>query len=163
MFGILGVSMKKISILLILIIVLSMSLSAREGRYGSGSTKILIAFEPTRFKTRLIDGLIEELDDGSTSILVVNHMKRGLDGVNASDFDVVFISNSGVTAKVRPEVSRWIEANGNPDNVIVHTTQRTGWTPDLQVDSVTSASLKKDDEISDLISDFAGRIRNLLP
>jgi hypothetical protein len=155
--------MKKISILLILLIVLAAAAGAQEGRYGSGEREILIAFEPTRFKKELISGLLEELDDGGFSILVVNHQKKGLEGLKAADFDVVFISNSGATAKVRPDVSRWVAANGHPDNVIVHTTQRTQWTPKLEVDSVTSASLRKKDEIADLVREFAGRIRSRLP
>lgn len=155
--------MKKICFLLLILVSVSVAAGAQEGRYGNGDRKILIAFEPTRFKKELINGLIEELDDGSSSILVVNHQKKGLEGLRASDFDVVFISNSGATAKVRPDVSRWALDNGNPDNVIVHTTQRTQWTPQLEVDSVTSASLRKKDEIADLVSEFAGRIRDRLP
>ncbi len=155
--------MKKRSIVFLFLALSVLAVAAQEGDYGAGDKRILIAFEPTRFKKALVEEMIALLNDGSATLKVVNHMKKGLEGQDASDFDVVFITNSGATAKVRPDVSRWVEANGHPDNVIVHTTQRTRWTPQLQVDSVTSASLKKGRETEALAVDFVQRIRDRLP
>ena len=46
--------------------------------------------------------------------------------------------------------------------MIVHTTQRTVWTPKVEVDSVTSASLRKKDEILALAEDLCGRILKII-
>ena len=156
--------MKNISLLLLIFMVSTAAVFAQEGEYGKGSTKILIAFEPTRFKKALVEDMVALLDDGSRSILVVNHQKKGLEGLRSEDFDVVFISNSGAMAKVRPDVTSWLEANGtDPSNVIVHTTQRTVWTPQIEVDSITSASMKKKDEIGSMAKDLVQRIIDRQP
>ena len=156
--------MKKNFCIFVFLIILIVSAASQEGVYGTGDTKILLAFEPTRFKKDLMENMIRILDDGSHTVQVVNHKKAGLEGLRSEDFDAVFITNSGAMAKVRPDVTAWLDDNGgNPLNVIVHTTQRTVWTPDVDVDSVTSASLRKKDEIELMAEDLAGRILSLIP
>jgi hypothetical protein len=137
---------------------------AQSGEYGDseGTTKVLIAYENTRFKTNLVDGLIEDLSRDGFYIKVVDHQNGELEGINPTDYDVVFITNSGVTAKVRSQVSDWLASAGQPENVIVHTTQRSAWTPAIEVDSVTSASLRKSDEIEALVKEYGTLIRNKL-
>jgi len=120
--------------------------------------RVLIAKENTRYKSRLIDTLIEKLDDGTVAITVADHQRGELDGLNPRDFDAVFITNSGAQAKVRPDVMRWLNANSaNDDNVVLHTTQITDWDPPVQVDSITSAS--KNSNIDDISDDIIRRIR----
>jgi hypothetical protein len=120
--------------------------------------RVLIAKENTRYKSRLIDTLIEKLDDGTVSITVADHQRGELDGLDPRDFDAVFITNSGAQAKVRPDVMRWLDANSaNDDNVVLHTTQITDWDPPVQVDSITSAS--KNSNIDDISDDIIRRIR----
>ncbi|THB64096.1 MAG: hypothetical protein D6B26_05290, partial [Spirochaetaceae bacterium] len=59
----------------------------------------------------------------------------------------------------RPWIIEWLESNGNdPENVIVHTTQTTTWTPQVQVDSVTSASYRKADDIEQLADELTEQI-----
>lgn len=128
--------------------------------YGNAraENKVLIAKENTRYKSRLIDTLIEKLDDGTVAITVVDHHRGELDGLDPRDYDAVFITNSGAQAKVRPDVMRWLEANSaNDDNVVLHTTQITDWDPPVQVDSITSAS--KISNIDDVTDDIIRRIR----
>lgn len=154
---------KKIILVLLLAAIITGSAAALVGNYGPGGAdkKILIAYESTRFKNRLIEDLLSELDDGTVYISIVDHGKDGLEGLSAEDYDVVFITNSGATAKVRPWVSEWLDENGgDPDNVIVHTTQINEWTPQVEVDSVTSASLNRRNEIRSLASEYALSIRN---
>ncbi|MDF1567726.1 MAG: hypothetical protein RQ801_08250 [Spirochaetaceae bacterium] len=120
--------------------------------------RVLIAKENTRYKSRLIDTLIEKLDDGTVAITVADHQRGELDGLDPRDFDAVFITNSGAQAKVRPDVMRWLNANSaNDDNVVLHTTQITDWDPPVQVDSITSAS--KNSNIDDISDDIIRRIR----
>jgi hypothetical protein len=120
--------------------------------------RVLIAKENTRYKSRLIDTLIEKLDDGTVAITVADHQRGELDGLDPRDFDAVFITNSGAQAKVRPDVMRWLDANSaNDDNVVLHTTQITDWDPPVQVDSITSAS--KNSNIDDISDDIIRRIR----
>ncbi|MDC7220583.1 MAG: hypothetical protein PQJ59_11675 [Spirochaetales bacterium] len=138
---------------------------AQEGEYGTapGKGKILIAFEKTRFKSALVEGLVEKLEGEGYYLNVVNHQKDGLEGVNPADYDGVFITNSGVTAKVRPVVSEWLAEKGQPAHVLVHTTQRNDWTPAVEVDSITSASFKKQDDIDRLVEEYAALIKGQLP
>lgn len=157
--------MKRSIIFLILAIFLISHLSASEGAYGpqNAEARILISFEPTRFKNRLLDQLLERINTGDIYIQVTDHSSRGLEGLRADDFDAVFITNSGATAKVRPWVIEWLNANGgNPENVILHTTQITDWEPKVEVDSVTSASYTNRGEIESLAEDFVKQIRNKL-
>jgi hypothetical protein len=122
----------KILIVSTLILMASMPLSALEGTYGpeDSEKRVVLAYEETRFKNRLMEELIELLDDGETNITVVDHKNGGLEGISAEDYGAIYITNSGATAKVRPWVIQWLRANGNdPENVIVHTTQTTRWTP----------------------------------
>lgn len=136
----------------------------QEGTYGPADAekKILIAYESTTFKNALVKALVEELNDGTKFIELVNHKKTKLEGIASDNYDVVFITNSGATAKVRPWVSEWIVQNNNAPNIIAHTTQRTEWVPDLAVDSVTSASLWGDDKNINLAKEYAALIENKL-
>ncbi|MDC7231958.1 MAG: hypothetical protein PQJ58_01905 [Spirochaetales bacterium] len=157
--------MNKVALFVIIIISITIPLWSLTGEYGSSSpeARILIAYESTRFKKALIENLLPLLEEKNYSILVVDHQKGGLKGLSASDFDAVFITNSGATAKVRPQVLDWLDANGtNPSNVLVHTTQRTVWTPPVEVDSVTSASLNKKKDIAGMASDFSNSIEKLV-
>ena len=128
--------------------------------YGNESAvrKVLIATENTRYKNRLINELIEKIDDGATYIVEVDHQRDGLDDMDPREFTAVFISNSGAQAMVRPNVMSWLESYRDyDDNVILHTTQITEWDPPVKVDSITSAS--KMSNIDDLTNDIVNRIR----
>jgi hypothetical protein len=152
---------KAISLSILFMLFLS-PLAALEDTYGpvDSETRIVLAYEETRFKNRLMDQLVDLLNDGEVFIQVVDHKDGGLDGISASDYDVIYITNSGATAKVRPWVSAWLRANGNdPDNVIVHTTQTTRWTPRVQVDSVTSASYGNSNDIEELAEELSDQIK----
>lgn len=155
--------MKRTILALTLAVIITGSAVALIGSYGpeGADKKILIAYESTRFKNRLIEELLSELDDGTVYIAVVDHSKEGLEGLSAGDYDAVFITNSGATAKVRPWVTEWLDENGgDPDNVIVHTTQINEWTPQVEVDSITSASLNRRNDIRSLASEYAERIKD---
>ena len=126
----------------------------------SGSRRVLIAAEKTRYKDQLVEVLIEKLDDGDTLIVQVDHMNGELGGMDPRDFDAVFITNSGAQARVRPAVMEWLASVRNyDDNVILHTTQITEWVPDVKVDSITSAS--KTRNIDTLSDDLVKRIKAL--
>ncbi|AHC13933.1 hypothetical protein [Salinispira pacifica] len=157
--------MQRTIALIILSVFLMFHLSASEGTYGpeSAQERILISYEPTRFKNRLLDQLLERINTGDMYIQVTDHSSRGLEGLRAQDFDAVFITNSGATAKVRPWVIEWLNDNGgNPENVILHTTQITDWEPKVEVDSVTSASYTNRGEIESLAEEFVREIRSKL-
>lgn len=103
--------------------------------------KVLIATEPTEFKNALVTEIVRQLNDGNTYIKIVNHADKGLEGVDPRQFGAVLISNSGATARVRPWVISFLNrVAAYDDNVVLHTTQITVWTPPVQVDSVTSPS-----------------------
>jgi hypothetical protein len=124
----------------------------------NGRYRVLIATESTAYKNQLVDALVKKLDDGNVSITVVDHMKGGLDGVDPSAYNAVFVTNSGAQAKVRPAVMSWLgSVQSKDENVILHTTQITEWDPPVEVDSITSASQRSNiDRLSD---DIVRRIR----
>ncbi len=124
----------------------------------NGRYRVLIATESTAYKNQMVDTLISKLSDGNVRITVVDHMRGGLDAMDPRDFNAVFITNSGAQAMVRPVVMNWLNrVRDFDDNVILHTTQINNWTPPVQVDSVTSASNRRN--ISDLTDDLVDRIR----
>lgn len=141
----------KRTILLLMGIFMALPLFAAEHR-------VLLVKEDTGYKKALIRALIEELEDGNTEVVVIDHKKGELEGVNPGDYDVVFITNSGVQGRVRPDIVEWLDSvAGRDGNVILHTTQRNDWEPDVSVDSITSASRKSN--IDELVADIAERIR----
>lgn len=103
--------------------------------------RVLIAAEYTRFKEALVEELVNQLNDGNTYIKVIDHSKDELNGVDPREWSSVLITNSGARAQVRPNVVGWLQSiAAYDDNVVLHTTQINDWTPQVQVDSVTSAS-----------------------
>ena len=151
--------MKNAWILLVVLLFVNISLIASE-TFGNPSApnRILIATENTGYKRRLIDTLIEKLDDGSAHITLVDHKRKGLEGMDPRDFSAVFITNSGAQAKVRPWVVEWLnEVSRFDDNVLIHTTQITDWDPPVAVDSITSAS--NNSNIDNLTDDIVRRLR----
>ncbi len=123
--------------------------------------KVLLATEPTRFKDALIQEMIRLLNDGQTYILIVNHSRNGLNDIDPRQFKAVFISNSGATAQVRPWVLQFLNRVKDFDqNIILHTTQTTVWTPPVKVDSVTSASDMG--AVRRLAQEYVERIKKLL-
>jgi len=154
--------MKKILIMVVLLIVLISNIYPKVITYGpvDAKTRILLAIESTRFKKKLLDELVEQLKDDTIYIEVTKNHKKDISKYSADDFDVTFISNSGAKAQVRPWIVEWLAENGStPENVIVHTTQTTEWTPKIEVDSITSASVKGNDKIKELAMKYVEMIR----
>ena len=144
-----------------LFLVVCTALSAAE-TFGNPQAPrtVLIALENTRYKDRLVDTLVKKLDDGSVYLTVVDHKRKELDGLDPRDFTAVFITNSGVQAKVRPWVLDWLDSVAEyDDNVLIHTTQITEWDPPVKVDSITSAS--KNSNIDGITDDIVRRLRAL--
>ncbi len=84
------------------------------------------------------------LTDRGLQVTVVEDHKKELKNYKASDYDYVFITNSGVGSKVRPWVKKWLESNNNSKNILLHTTKTKKWSEKVSVDAVSSASSKKD-------------------
>lgn len=134
----------------------------REVGPTDAALRVLIATEPTEFKDALIREMVRLLDDGKTYVRVVNHARGGLQGVDPRHFTAVFITNSGATARVRPWVMDFLRRVADYDqNVILHTTQTTVWTPPVKVDSLTSASDMGNHRR--LAAEYVQRIRRLFP
>ncbi|MDX9800785.1 MAG: hypothetical protein RBT69_05550 [Spirochaetia bacterium] len=130
--------MKKLFLFLICCIIPFTSLAAQSGK------KALLAMESTKFKKVLIEEMKNELESRSVKVTIVSDHKKELSNYKASDFDYVFITNSGVNSKVRPWVKEWLNANNNSKNILLHTTKIKEWEEKVSVDAISSASLKKD-------------------
>jgi hypothetical protein len=153
---------KRLMILMTVFIIVGVSGAAEMYGNSNSANKVLIAKEDTGYKKRLVRELVSRLEnEGDISITVVDHRKGGLSDVNPSDYNAVFITNSGAQAKVRPDVMVWLEIHSNnDDNVILHTTQITDWDPPVEVDSITSAS--QNSNIDQMSDDIMQRIRVFL-
>lgn len=111
----------------------------------SAPKRILLAMEKTAFKQELIVQMQSSLASRGHNVTVVENHKKQLNEHSASDYDLVFITNSGVNSKVRPWVKDWLSANEQHKNrILLHTTQTRDWEVEADVDVVTSASAKKD-------------------
>lgn len=125
--------------------------------FGQTTGKILLAYEKTSFKNKLIIEMERLLTSSGLTVVKAEHPKGGLNAYKASDYAAVFITNSGVNSKVRPWVTEWIEKNGSSSAyILLHTTQIKDWKVETSVDAVTSASAK--DEIDALARQYASRI-----
>ena len=119
---------------------------------------VLIAKEDTGYKKALVNNLLEKLEADNITVEVIDHKDGDLSGVNPADYDAVYVLNSGAQARVRPAVQDWLDSVSAADtNVILHTTQRTVWTPQVDVDSITSASKKSN--IDEMTDDIVMRIK----
>ena len=106
--------------------------------------KVLLAYEKTDFKEKLIDAIAERLKKENTAVTIIEHSDSGLDTIDPSVYDAVFISNSGVNSKVRPWVLSWLEKyKAYRNRILLHTTQIRSWEVVAPVDVVTSASSRK--------------------
>lgn len=121
----------------------------------SARNQVVIVSESSRYKERLIDAIVEQLDDGQTYIAVRSFDDFG--AINPRDYDSVLVINAGVGAEVRRDVISWLERQSFDDNIVVLTTQLTNWTPQITVDSVTTASQNRN--IPDVSADLVRRVR----
>ena len=128
--------------------------------FAAAANSVLIIKENTPYKKALVAELLDTIDDKDTTVTVVDHRKDSIAGIDPRDYDAVFITNSGAQAQVRPNVLAWLRSVADyDDNIIIHTTQINEWTPPVEVDSITSASKRRN--IDGLVEDIARRIRRL--
>ena len=130
--------MRKNILFILMLFTLVSSISAQSGE------KVLLAMEKTAFKKALIAEMEKSLNAKGLHVTVVEDHKKDLENYKASDYDYVFITNSGVGSKVRPWVKDWLESNNNSSNILLHTTKIKKWNEKVSVDAVSSASSKKD-------------------
>ena len=127
--------MKKVIFVLLMFSLFTSIVSAQDG-----SKKALLAMENTKFKKALIEEMKKGLEEKSVQVTVVEDHKKDLKNYRASDYDYVFITNSGVGSKVRPWVVKWLSENNNSRNILLHTTKIKEWEEKVSVDAVSSAS-----------------------
>ncbi|MFP4211035.1 MAG: hypothetical protein ACLFR8_07325 [Alkalispirochaeta sp.] len=120
------------------------------------SRSVMIVSEWSRYKERLIEAVLDELDDGSTALYVRSF--DDLPQIQANDHDAVIVINAGVGSEVRAPVVEWLGTQGGSENIVVLTTQIYDWTPRIEVDSVTSASQNRN--IPDVSRDLARQARS---
>lgn len=144
----------------LIIAVMAFGLFAQEGVSG-GTARVLLAYEKTGFKELLIEEMSSILEKDSVEVTAIIHSKGGLDKQKASDYQAIFITNSGVNSKVRPWITEWLSKNeARAGAVLLHTTQTRNWKVDVKVDAVTSASKKK--EVKTLAAQYVEMIKSKL-
>lgn len=146
----------------VILAVLGFQLSAQDITPDSQKKRVLLAYESTVFKKKLIQTMNSMLEKDSISTVIVEHSNGALDKENIASYQAVFITNSGVYSKVRPWISEWIKKNEKHSSMIVlHTTQVSNWKVGITgVDAVTSASKNKD--VNDLASKYVEMIKTRL-
>ena len=123
----------------------------------TSNPQVLLALENTRFKKSLVEQIKKLLEEKKYNVKTVDHSKKQLDSIKPSDYDVIFITNSGVNSKVRPWVLSWLDKyKDQTESVIVHTTQKSDWEVKLDVDALTSAS--KTGDIDKLARQYSEKI-----
>ncbi len=125
------------------------------GNQGAAN-RVVIVSEWSRYKERLIESIVDELDNGSTYIAVRSFEDFG--SIDSQDFDSVLVINAGVGSEVRSDVVGWLNRQSVDENIVVLTTQITDWTPQIDVDSVTTASRNRN--IPEVSSDLVRRVRS---
>ncbi len=141
----------------LIIAVMAFGLFAQESVSG-GKARVLLAYEKTGFKEQLIEEMSSILKKSSVEVTTIIHSKGGLDKVDASAYEAIFITNSGVNSKVRPWITEWLSKNeALAGTVLLHTTQTRNWDVDVKVDAVTSASKKK--EVKALAAQYAEMLK----
>lgn len=125
--------------------------------------KILIAYEQTSLKKQLITEMKKMLIMSGINVVLAVHAKERPLTQNAADYSVVFITNSGDNAQVRPWIQTWIDKNKEYHNrIILHTTQKNTWEIKTSVDAVTSASAEEN--VRELTLKYCGAImKKLMP
>ncbi len=146
--------MKNLAVIICIAILFSICVQASE------SQVILLAYEKTRFKTGLMEEMKKNLENEGFTVEILEHSKGGLDNIDTDRYAAIFITNSGVNSKVRPWVSKWISESGAKDKILLHTTQRSDWKVETDVDAVTSASERKN--ISAFAREYTERIKALI-
>ena len=127
-----------------------------QGAVSAPKKRVLLAWEKTRFKQALIEEMAKQLEAQGYAVTRAMHSKKGL-AQKAADYDAVFITNSGVYSKVRPWITKWLEANkAHAARILLHTTQTSDWKVEAKVDAVTSASKKAD--VKRMAADYVARL-----
>lgn len=116
---------------------------------------ILLAYESTPFKNKLIVEMKKILTKQGYKVSTLDHSKGALDTVSVQSYGAVFITNSGVNSALRPWVNSWVNKNSTAP-IVLHTTQNSKWEVKTKVDAVTSASKPK--EIPTLAVTYTNKI-----
>lgn len=136
-------------------VLVSMVLGAEDAA-KKGRT-VLLALEDTRFKKALVEEMKQALEKQKIAVVVMEHTAVSIKEVDATMYDVVFITNSGVNSMIRPWIAEWLAENTDAQSrIIVHTTKTKKYEISLDVDGVSSASSIKDVKV--LAKDYVGRI-----
>ena len=129
--------------------------------HESAPPRVALALEQTRFKSALVNEMEKLLERDGVEVTVVNHADGELDTIDPAAFNAVFITNSGVNSRVRPQVVSWIEAQEPyTSRILLHTTQTRDWTVETTVDAVTSASATR--EVATLAREYVEKLRAIL-
>lgn len=126
------------------ILLVSFSLISAQEATAPAAKKVLIAMEQTEFKKKLVNAMKPLLEKQGMQVTVVENHEKEIAPVKAADFDLVFITNSGVWSKVRPWITEWIDNNkADSAKILLHTTKQLKWQEEVYVDAVSSASSNK--------------------
>lgn len=148
----------KLALLSIACLTLFTALHAQESSEPA-QRRILIAMEQTKFKKQLVEQMKSLLSLKPVTITIVEDSKKELSQHKAADFDLIFITNSGVMSHVRPWVAEWIDNNkADSSKILLHTTKARKWTEEVYVDAVSSASDKK--QVPQLAEEYLTKLLN---
>ncbi len=147
---VLRIILKYIRLLIILIAGLIVTFPAQS--FGNSRKNVLIIYEKTTFKNKLVLQLAKRLEKEGVMSKIVEHNSKGVTVDSVGLFDAIFITNSGVNSEVRPWILKWIDTNADySSRIVLHTTQKSKWNVKTTVDAITSASAIK--EIDKIVND----------
>jgi hypothetical protein len=134
---------------------------AKEFGNINSDRRVLIATENSNFKDSLVTEIVSLLNDGNIYIKVLLHKYEDLNNEDPRNYGAVLLINAGQKSIVRPWVTEYLNnVSEYNDNIILLTTIVLDWEPDVEVDSITTASDMG--VVSDLASELAVKINALL-
>lgn len=141
---------------------LPLSAAEEYGKDNDDTPRVLVAYERSAFKNKVLNGIIEGLED-SAYLRVVDHNRGELSAEQSGEYDAVIIINAGVNSRVRPRVSAWLAEVEDTERVILLTTYRDrGWSPRYPegIDSITSPSQTR--VVADLVDTIGEKVQKLI-
>jgi len=114
---------------------------------------ILITSQGSKFKEKLVDTIIDNLNNKEVYIKVIDVSLLD-DKIKPSDWQSIIIINSVEANKLRANVDKFIRDNMNNKNVVLIAVSGSGtWeNKDYEVDTISTASkMNKSDELAQLL------------
>lgn len=128
--------------------------------------KLLIAVDPSDFKTKLSDEVITLAKAEGFEVTIRESVKK-IQGWSLEEFDALIVINTGMAGRMNRKLTKVLEGGEHPAMAIVTSygdpkSSKDNYNAYDGVDGLSTASLKSNTDISRLASEILAKVRNLL-